>query len=41
MIAKKITVIEPIKVSFFDGQVILKASCLTDLKKLIGFCILS
>ena len=36
----KITVTEPIKVSFLDGQVILKASCFTDLKKFIGFCIL-
>ena len=40
MIAMKITVTEPISVSFLDGQVILKASCFTDLKKFIGFCIL-
>ena len=40
MIAMKITVTEPIKVSFLEGQVILKASCFTDLKKFIGFCIL-
>ncbi len=33
------TVIEPIKVSFFVGQVILNNSCLTVLKKLIGFFI--
>jgi len=34
-----ITVTEPIKVSFLVGQVTFNASCLTDLKKLIGFCI--
>ena len=37
--AKPKTIKAPVRVSFFVGQVILKASCLTSCKNLSGFII--
>jgi hypothetical protein len=39
MTAITITITEPINASLLEGQVILKISCLTLLKKFNGFCI--
>ena len=39
MVAKLKTIIAPIIVSFFDGQLILKASCFTDWTNFRGFII--